>query len=277
MSGESAVLGRFKQPDYTGPNRCLPCTVLNVVIAIAVSLVASLIAIPLGVAVLTVSIVAIYFRGYLVPGTPELTKQYMPEWLRTRLHDEGQTAGQQWDSVEKRNQTRRDAVDPESFLLDAGAIREGEQDLELAESFRETVDQQLGPIRESGVGDQTLATLFDVDPSTIERPDGDTPTVEIGSRRRFWPSEAAFFCDAATHEALRATTEDWASVPFEQRLDVLSALRSFRDTCPLCSGSVVPSEEVKESCCGREEVVAFTCADCDARILEVPVDVATAP
>ncbi|SEL78061.1 hypothetical protein SAMN04488691_10812 [Haloferax larsenii] len=79
------VVESLHQPEYTGENRCEPCTVLNLVIA---GLLGSLVARKSklgGLVAVGVSIGLIYLRGYLVPGTPTLTKQYLPptvlEWF----------------------------------------------------------------------------------------------------------------------------------------------------------------------------------------------------
>lgn len=72
------VVEALHQPEYTGDNRCEPCTILNLVIAAVLS---SLIARKSklgGVLALGFSIGLIYLRGYLIPGTPTLTKQYLP-------------------------------------------------------------------------------------------------------------------------------------------------------------------------------------------------------
>jgi len=76
------LLARLRQPAYTGENRCLPCTVLNIAIAGTLAVGAALLATPLaGAVVLVASLSAIYLRGYLVPGTPELTKRHAPDRL----------------------------------------------------------------------------------------------------------------------------------------------------------------------------------------------------
>ncbi|ELY35984.1 hypothetical protein [Natronorubrum tibetense] len=68
----------LKQPEYTGENRCEPCTILNLAIAVVVgSLVARKTKLG-GLAAVGISIGLIYVRGYLVPGTPTLTKRYLP-------------------------------------------------------------------------------------------------------------------------------------------------------------------------------------------------------
>lgn len=67
-----------RRPEYTGENRCLPCTVVNVLIATVLGAVVSKRSRLGGAAVVAVSLASIYLRGYLVPGTPELTKRYLP-------------------------------------------------------------------------------------------------------------------------------------------------------------------------------------------------------
>ena len=85
MSNESSGFAGLRRPEYTGSNRCLPCTVVNLVFAGVASLVAALIAVQLAIAVFAVSLLAIYFRGYLIPGTPELTKRYLPDSVLARF------------------------------------------------------------------------------------------------------------------------------------------------------------------------------------------------
>ena len=72
------IVEDLKQPEYTGENRCEPCTILNLAIA---GVVGSLIARKSkvgGLIAVGISIALIYLRGYLVPGTPTLTKRYLP-------------------------------------------------------------------------------------------------------------------------------------------------------------------------------------------------------
>ena len=70
---------RFRQPEYIGENRCFPCTLVNVGIAVVVSIVVGLWMAGAGAMVLLSSLGSIYFRGYLVPGTPTLTKTHLPD------------------------------------------------------------------------------------------------------------------------------------------------------------------------------------------------------
>lgn len=84
-------INRLRRPEYTGKNRCLPCTVLNVVIAVALVIVVTEITLSstglaaatvIGTALTAVSGATIYLRGYLVPGTPRLTEAMLPARVR---------------------------------------------------------------------------------------------------------------------------------------------------------------------------------------------------
>lgn len=124
-----AMLSRIRQPAYTGDNRCTPCTAVNFAIAAAVSVLVMVVSLPAAGVVFVLSIGTIYLRGYLVPGTPRLTKQHFPDWLLRRFDKEDAGAG---------NPSRKDAENPESVLVRAGALMEyaDRDDLCLSERFR---------------------------------------------------------------------------------------------------------------------------------------------
>lgn len=88
QSGLSDTLNRIRKPEYTGENRCIPCTSVNVVIAAVLSVGIGLLFVPLGIAVFSASLLAIYLRGYLVPKTPTLTKRYFPDWVLAKFDKE---------------------------------------------------------------------------------------------------------------------------------------------------------------------------------------------
>lgn len=72
------LVDSIHQPEHTGENRCEPCTVLNLVIAAVLgSFIARKSRIG-GLLSVFISVGLIYLRGYLIPGTPTLTKQYLP-------------------------------------------------------------------------------------------------------------------------------------------------------------------------------------------------------
>lgn len=83
-----SLLSKLRQPEYTGEHRCTPCTIINVGIAAAGGIIATKLTSRLG-GTMTVagSLGLIYLRGYLVPGTPQLTKQYLPDEILRRFEN----------------------------------------------------------------------------------------------------------------------------------------------------------------------------------------------
>jgi len=73
------MIDELKQPEYTGENRCMPCTGVNLLIAVVAAAVAGRRSRKAGAGVFIASVILIYVRGYLVPGTPTLTKRYLPD------------------------------------------------------------------------------------------------------------------------------------------------------------------------------------------------------
>ncbi|ELY91113.1 hypothetical protein C483_10526 [Natrialba hulunbeirensis JCM 10989] len=132
------VLAHVHNPEHTGENRCLPCTIVNLVIAGILAVAAAVVSPLLAVAVFALSVVAIALRGYLVPGTPTLTKRYFPDWLLakfdkepepgtgTLVADDGSTTGagatpatSTDDDVEPgHTDTAAEPIDPEQWLLE---------------------------------------------------------------------------------------------------------------------------------------------------------------
>ena len=77
----TSKLDALRQPEYTGENRCWPCTTVNSLIALGVAAVVgagvftladATLALVATLTVLALSAVSIWLRGYLVPGTPGL-------------------------------------------------------------------------------------------------------------------------------------------------------------------------------------------------------------
>lgn len=277
-----AVLDRVRKPEYTGENRCLPCTVVNVAIALAASALAGVLAVELGALVLACSLLAISLRGYLVPGTPALTERYLPDRVLALFDEEPfeDDDAHTWETLEKLDAERENAVDPEAFLREAGAVEPREDadaaghEYRLTDDFASLVERRVEPYRDGDVPREAIAGVFGVAPDEVADADRDYPAVTVGRRVRKWPSEAALVADVAAHEVLRERADGWADVPAEQRVEMLASLRASRERCPLCAAELAFSEDTVDSCCRTYEVVAYGCPDCDAPMREL--DPATA-
>jgi hypothetical protein len=278
-------VARFRQPEYTGENRCIPCTVTNVVIAAVLSVGVGVFVPPAGVAVFVGSLVAIWLRGYLVPGTPELTKRYFPDWLLAYFDKGPQAAsasGFDAEPVEEGDETAdtvsdqeplRD-VDPETLLLESGVVEPctQEDDLCLVEAFETAWTDRMAALREAGADREALAEQLDADPDDLrfEEHEAGFEAFEGDHRLGQWESRAALLADLAAAAELPDYVDDWDRLAVGAKARVLGGLRVFLETCPACEGQVTAGTEVVESCCRSHEVVAVGCADCDARLLEVP-------
>ncbi|WP_200532054.1 hypothetical protein [Halorubrum sp. LN27] len=294
-------LDRLRRPEYTGENRCLPCTVVNVAIAAAGSAaVGALVAVELGALVFVAALAAVWLRGYLVPGTPELTKRHLPERV-LRLFGKGRDTGPP------------PVIDAESYLLSADVVVETADgsDLAFAPAFESAWRTHLAALRDAadagfgdaGFGDAggTADADRDDDSPAGLAPDGTRPAApaDVAALARLtgldeegddlslrwrgdaafahaaderighWESRSAFLADVAADRALTATLDDWASLPLASRSGVLGALRLFVERCPTCDGPVQLEERVVESCCSSYEVVAGRCTACDARLFEI--------
>jgi hypothetical protein len=268
----SAILDRVRRPEYTGQNRCLPCTAFNLVLAVLVSggiavwgstRVGPEIASLGGVVLFVLFAGSIYLRGYLVPGTPWITKTYFPDWLLRVFGKEPTPIGN----------SSTDEVDVEAILLRAGAVAqcEHEEDLCLTDEFHTAWRERIVGLREGDTGRQELAAVLDVEPDRLTFEEhGDAFVASLDDKRAGqWESHAAFMADVAAARQLRTQADFWSDIPVQARSVVLNGLRIFLEQCPSCDGPVSLREDVVESCCRSINVIAVTCQDCGARVFEV--------
>ncbi|MDB2264419.1 hypothetical protein PN419_11525 [Halorubrum ezzemoulense] len=270
-----AVVGRLRQPEYTGANRCLPCTAVNVGIAAAGAGAVAAVGAPLlGAVGFGGALGAIWLRGYLVPGTPELTKRYLPERALALF---GKAPG----NAEPRGLGVGE-VDPETYLLDAGVLVEtpaGDDFAfapDFAASWRAAAEDGAGATPDEGRRTDrddlaALAALTGLDRHELSIDwRGGAGFAYAGEERiGHWESRPAFRADAAADRVLTGLDGDWADRPLAERSAVLGALRLFVAECPSCAGDVALEERVVESCCSSYDVVAGRCAGCDARLFEL--------
>lgn len=272
MADIFAPLGRLREPEYTGDNRCMACTVVNTILATVLGILGwALVAPVVGGTLFVLSVLSIYLRGYLVPGTPELTKRYLPDSILRYFDSHEVDAPVQTDSD----------IDIEATLLEAGVVdecREG-TDLCLTDDFRWEWYERMDQVKHEDVSRGTLAEVLDIEGDIEFQSFGDAYVMLVnGQRIGTWESQAAFYADVAGAKILPDWFDEWEALSPTARSGLLASLRLFLDTCPDCGGDVRLGEETVESCCRSYEVFAVTCTACDSRLFEIqqPDELATA-
>lgn len=269
MSSVTAALDAVRQPEYVGENRCVPCTIVNAVIALVLAATAWLLLDPIAaLGVLVVAAAAIGLRGYLVPGTPTLTKRYLPDRVLAMFDKAPETTG----AVTTEDGAPAE-VDVEQVLLSTGILAPcaDVDDLCLAEPFRAAWRDEMTAVRDEDATPTAVADLLDVDADGLEirerGPDAFVATYD-GVRVGQWESHAALIADAAAADLVAARDDEWQRRPIAARGELLGGLRLFLEACPDCGGDVSLGRETVESCCRSRDVVAVSCADCGARLFE---------
>lgn len=257
-----------RKPEYTGENRCLPCTVLNVVLVAAVGIgLGAWLQPAVGIATVTIGIGLIYFRGYVVPGTPVLTQRLLPDVV-LKYFEHGSPG-----TTTKANDGD-DEFDPETVFLRAGVLTpcHDRDDLCLDSLFRASWRSEMSSAAEDldNAVYRMLPSSFD-DPVDVKFHGGTVVTKVSGTTVAEWPSRAAFVADAAGATALAEVDPKWADRGFEERTKLLGGLRLWLDECSVCDGDIELSEDTVESCCRSVDVIEASCTSCGARIFEAPL------
>lgn len=264
MSVVQDLYDEVRQPEYTGENRCMPCTVTNVAITAVGTAALALLNPFVAAGFAVIGLASIAVRGYLVPGTPWITKRYFPEWLLALFGKAEEPTAADAPAYEA-------DVDPETYLMERGIVTETPdgRDLELADGFWpewESEIQRVSRDPEAAVGD-----LLELDEPRIEVPDeGAGCRVFDGDVRvAQWPSRAALLADLGAVPALESEGIDVEAMDQADAGTLLAGLRVFAETCPDCGGSLELGEDTVESCCRVADVFTYDCTDCTARVLEI--------
>lgn len=255
----------LRQPEYTGENRCVPCTTVNVLVGAVASGVVGLVSPWLGVATFAVSVALVALRGYLVPGTPTLTRRYLPDAVVRRFEDQS--------DVGYAHVTGVDGDGLEGLLRSVDVLTDcpDVDDLCLTDGFRDRWREHAERLRPAGAPEDAFAALLGVDADRVVCiGHGNAYVVNVdGELVGKWESRAAFIADVAAERALAERHAGWADLDLESRSRAARSLRAFLERCPDCDGPASVGEETVSSCCRTTAVLAVTCEHCDARLFEV--------
>lgn len=260
-----ALVDRFRRPEYTGENRCTPCTIVNVAIAAVASIVLGLVWAPLVVVSFALFVAVIYTRGYLVPGTPTLTKTYFPDSVLRWFDKEPEPTF----AVDIDEETD---LDVEAVLQDTGALEpcDDVEDLCLTPEFESAWTDAIERTDESAMRNR-LASIIGVEQSRISTTQaGDWFVARLdGDQIGRWESQAALVADMAADVALADRVTDWEALSPDYRSALARGLRIYLERCPDCGGTVAFGEETRSSCCRSWGVLVTRCEDCDTVLFQV--------
>lgn len=278
-------LCRVRHPDYTGTDRCVPCTLLNLyvsaVVAITVALAWSR---PVGVAAFGLMALLVYVRGYLVPGTPALTA--LPERIlglfRRSRGEKGDGEGKETPEESAGEKFRADAHGEKSFareLLEADLLERRGTELHLPRRVHEAWTKRIRRIDRRGSVTERLFRQYEADSDRLQLDRlGERPVLlSHGRPVAVWPSRGALIADVAL-ESILAERVDWNRFDRRERNRHLETFRAFLKSCPVCGASLPPPErsggdgtrdENGERSAARTESITITCSECGDTILDV--------
>lgn len=261
------MFDRIANPEYTGENRCLPCMVVNLCIAVGLTGVAWwATTFVIASVVLLFALFTIAVRGYLIPGTPTLTARYLPNSLLSYF-----------DGHETEENVDTDALsdeDVESILIDSEILEEcpdGGGDLCLSQDVRDDWARGIEAVDPDADVPSLLDSLVDIDDQsvTVDTTDGEFVVSVDGDHVGRWLSWDAFVADVTAADVLAEALRDWDQFSRADQSALLAGLRLFLDVCPTCGESVGLERRSKESCCRTRIVTALECQGCGTKFLEV--------
>ena len=274
----NSLLEKLRRPEYTGDNRCWPCTITNTALLAGMTGLLWLRGKRRTATALAVGgLAAIGLRGYLVPYTPSFAPELTAK-LPVDPFDHGQspTATGSLAEVGEASSPDPDAPDEQSTpdgeevlaqLGEADVVEFDGEDVRLDEDFRADWRREIEALRERDL--EGLAAVAD----------GATPaTVDVSATREAVEPGIVLDSEAGSPTHMRrayAIPELAATRALTGRVDDDIAraagrpLRSLLQTCPLCDEELIVTDA---KCCGETVPAGGTpaeklmCPSCNERV-----------
>ncbi|SIR62059.1 hypothetical protein [Natronorubrum thiooxidans] len=266
---------RIRRREYTGENRCWPCTITNgVLVAIAVGGLSLLGRRTAAKAVAVVGTAVIALRGYVVPYTPRFAPALVAA-LPIDLFDHsrpvaatGSLSDSSIASAEASETAEPTGEAVLTTLLEAGVVVPEGDEIRLTDAARDDWRREMRTLREAKMA--TLARIAD---------DQTDASVDARAERRWGRSVLVLERDGGVPVTLRrgvAVAELAAARSLESRVESAPIrraagrpLRSLLEACPLCGDELTITQS---SCCGETTPIGQTpseklvCPTCDERV-----------
>ena len=256
---------RLRNPRYTGANRCWPCTTVNVVLLGAGAAVLGTVSDSvIAIALFTVGSLGIALHGYLIPGTPQLTR-VLPDPILTALGKNAIESGKEVNELPPNlpvtealfaakllNEANRLPVDAEETISASTADYIDNSDA-LKRAIVDTFDGvvEVSVRRSLGGGENWFA--FDTNEVTVNQ----------------WENRAVAALDTVAIELLAERIPDWDDRPTPDRDAMVILLRYGLQACPVCANEYVESEGARVTCCGGRSLVGERrCSACNYALVD---------
>lgn len=268
----SDAFDRIRRPEYTGENRCWPCTIVNgVVLAVLVAVAALRGRRIVAGTVAVVGAAAIALRGYVVPYTPRFAPRLVAALPIDPFHgDEPADGGSLSDPGGASDGATRETPSGEKIVTDlvgAGVVEFEGDEIALDPDFRDDWRREMRTLREADLA--ALARVADRQTA---------PSIDAHSRRSWGRSVIVLMPETGAPVTLSrgiAIAELAAARALESRVESDAVrraaghpLRTLLERCPLCDG---PLTIRRSSCCGEVTPIGslpsekLVCPACDER------------
>lgn len=254
-----SVLSTLRRPAHTGPNRCWPCTVANLLLLAAFTALVAVF-VPAGhlagAVVVAVGATAIWSRGYLVPYTPHVAPRLTAHLPGDPFHPDGPGGGDETGPPAPAEGRAIADVDPTETgeavlrtLVEAGVVAATEEEVALDREFETRWHSEMERLRDADLADLAAATravspAVEADALVVR----DQPYVVLSDGSGDAAGESWLRPPVAIAETAAARTLAEYDVPDEQVPAAADALRLFLETCPACGDEL--QERRAGGCCG---------------------------
>lgn len=259
-------LDAVRRPEYTGENRCWPCTALNAAILGICSAIAWLLSPFAALALAGVGAAAIVVRGYLFPYTPRVGPR-----IAAAL------PGDAFETEERRLSGSIADADPDEELAERvlaalernDVLAADEAGVYVTDQFWQTWEAEMDGLRDASIDELETAVGDAADGAEVDAFEGSTRAyVEVTASSGKEPlSRHVAVAEAAAVFALREFTPN---LDEELRVTAVDSLKMFLERCPVCGDEVV--ETSPTACCGSVRNpqalpdAVLACPSCDVQL-----------
>ncbi len=271
-----SFLPDVRRSEYTGADRCWPCTVVNVALVGVGGATLAVVASPiLGAAAAVVGLALVWLRGYLIPGTP----RFAPPLVAAIPGGDRLFHGSGVDDGGDPPAAGGSIADEEAFetgadllerLVDAGVLEADGEAIRPTAAYDERWHAEMERLRELGTG-ELAAAAGAVSPAAKARavhaddewialsPEGGATVDET------WLTRPVAIAEVAGYRATEGFLTDDAA-----RLAAAETNRMFLRSCPDCGAEL--RQGVDMPCCGghtgpgEEPAETLVCPECAVRL-----------